>query len=166
VVVIGSLIRQLLSLLHPFPPAVQDIFSRYRAGLPLPPVTVLKPILIDLCKESPPAYIIIDALDECESKQRKFILETLEALAKTPARVFVTSRPHPDDIQKAFSGWHQITIEAKEIDVRTYIKVALAEDSPIQEILDEALKEDIANAIVGRCQGMYVSFSDEFKISF
>lgn len=103
-------------------------------------------------------FIIIDALDECDGKRhRKEILRILKNLEIAPFSLFVTSRPHPQDIKQHFENATRIHVEASEKDLRTFCSRMIDENENINELVDEALREDILSTISRNAQGMYVS---------
>lgn len=117
-------------------------------GGPLPSVQILENCLAQICKHFSNIYLIVDALDECEFKRnRKPVLNILDRLRETPARILVTSRPHPGDIKKKFDKYPQIAIRANDADIKTFVSQRIDGDDDILELVGEKLKEEIVDRI-------------------
>lgn len=105
-------------------------------------------------------YIVIDALDECvKNAHRKKIMNTVNSLDLGIGHLCFTSRPHVHDIKQSFLHAQKIEIGASEADIRSYCHHMMEDDESIMEILDEPLKEEVADSIAAKAQGMYATFS-------
>ena len=76
-----------------------------------------------VCQQFERVFVVIDALDECdEGKHRQTFIEVLHTLrGQVNVRLFITSRPHSQDIKKAFDSALHIKVEAKELDLKKYL---------------------------------------------
>lgn len=107
------------------------------------------------CGEFSEVYLVIDALDECDPKDhRKPFLNWLQSLDF--CRLFLTSRPHPNDLQRAFKGYPQITIEASNDDVEKYLRATIADDEDAMDLMDDDLVEHVVTTITENAQGIFL----------
>ena len=159
--ILSSLLRQICSILSALPPSVSQLYERAQKGGGLPKLEEVCDALEKIIdQEFTRLFIIIDALDECESvKQRKVLIDTLKALIgrRCSLKLFITSRPHLPDIAKALSTAVTITIVADENDIRRYLEYQFDQNPGFDDLLDETLKEEVCTKIIASSQGMYVT---------
>ena len=151
--ILGSLLQQLARQISPLPMALLDLYKkcRLREG---PPKEEMERLLLDVCREFGRCFIIVDALDECEAQtSRKAFLKSLKALSSR-ASLFITSRPHLQDIEQSLSTFSRISIQAQESDIRKYLTLTIQEDSCAADLIDESLRDEIVQHLT---QGMSVS---------
>jgi hypothetical protein len=111
-----------------------------------------------------PAFLIVDALDECDTATRKRLLPLLVSLGHA-SRLLLTSRKE-GDIEKALKNTPSIRITAQDVesDIKEYVsrKVRLAdnEDFPDDalEVGDPALLEEVSRTLVEGADGMWAFF--------
>ena len=116
---------------------------------------VLDSLFRAACGEFKQVYIVIDALDECDPRDhRKPFLAWLQSLDF--CRVFLTSRPHPNDLQRAFKNYPQITIEASNDDVEKYLRATIADDEDAADLMDDGLVEHVVTTITENAQGLFL----------
>lgn len=118
--------------------------------------------LMQVCKEIRSAFddcfIVIDALDESNGKRhRKEISDILEDLELAKFKILITSRPHPQDIERRFHKALQIQAFASEEDIRNFCCSKIDGNEDIRELVDETLREDIISTMSKNAQGMYVT---------
>ena len=118
--------------------------------------------LLQACKDIRPAFancfVAIDGLDESDSKRhRKDILDALEALELVQFKLVITSRPHPQDIERRFRKSSQIRVTACEADIRSFCVSKIDDSEDIRDLIDEKLRDDILSIMTTNAQGMYVS---------
>lgn len=70
-------------------------------------------------------------------------------------QLFVTSRPHSHDIKQHFQGTAQIKVEASGADIRTYCLRMMDGNESTCELVEESLRNDVAETISRNAQGMY-----------
>ena len=100
------------------------------------------------------AFIIVDALDECQDEGRRNLLSEIFSLqSKTGASLFITSRDILE-ITKEFKGSISLTIRARDEDVRRYLDNRMSRLKCVSQNLglQETIKTEIAKAV----DGMYV----------
>lgn len=154
--IIASLLKQLSSLRSPLPSAVVDLYKRSGRRQGRLQFEVLVNTLKGIAKEFSRTYIIIDALDECSDKNyRRSLLQILSELEMMSVKLFLTSRPHSEDIKRNLGTYPQIIVEASEADIRTYLDHKIDQDEGISDIIDDSLKTEIVDTIAKGAQGMY-----------
>lgn len=121
--------------------------------------------LLQVCKDIRPAFancfVAIDGLDESDSKRhRKDILGILEALELAQFKLVITSRPHPQDIERRFRKASQIRVIACEADIRRFCVSKIDDSEDIRDLIDDKLRDDILSTMSINAQGMYVSNDD------
>ena len=104
------------------PGPVLDLHQRMTRQQKQPKHEDLEEALLLTCSEFDRVFFVIDALDECNKSQRNAVLRVLTSISKcSPVSMFVTSRPHAEDISKAFKKSQKIVIEAKPSDITKYV---------------------------------------------
>ncbi len=134
------------------PAAVANLYQKYGKQKQTPQLQDLVQALSSSCGEYNAVYIVIDALDEYESKSRKGLLNLLYEL-KDYAKVFVSSRPYPEEIRKAFGRTPQIEIKAHSTDLELYINRQI-EDSDIVDDINDTFRKQLVSKIVQSAQEM------------
>ncbi|KAL8992921.1 MAG: hypothetical protein Q9169_006740, partial [Polycauliona sp. 2 TL-2023] len=152
--VIASLLKQVVSSLSKIPEFVTALYDRLGKQQQSPLLGDLVQALSSSCREHKKVYIIIDALDECIANCRSAFLHHLKDLEDC-AKVFVTSRPYPDDIREAFKCRPQIEIKAHRADLEKYI-TARFRGSDIFDDINDALRVEIVGKIIQSAQGMFL----------
>lgn len=163
--VVASILKQLASQMSTLPLPITELHERFEKQRDHLQLQDLETTLLLTFREFRQIFIIIDALDECDAKKhRKSFLKVLKDLENTSARVFITSRPHPDDIKQALCASPRITVEAGDSDIRKYLAHKIGEDGDT-DLIDEPLKEEIITNIANRAQGMLVDLFQAIVIS-
>lgn len=117
--------------------------------------------LLQVCREIKTAFgscfVVIDGLDESDSKRhRKEILDTLEGLELAKFKIVITSRPHPQDIERRFRKATQIQVIASEADIKSFCISKMDNNEDIRDLVDDKLRDDILSTMSTNAQGMYV----------
>jgi hypothetical protein len=163
--VVAGILKQLASQISTLPLPIAELHERFEKQRDQLQLQDLETTLLLAFREFRQIFFIIDALDECDAKKhRKSFLKVLKDLENTSARVFVTSRPHPDDIKQALRASPRITVEAGDSDIRKYLAHKIGEDGDM-DLIDEPLKEEIVTNIANRAQGMLVDLFQAIAIS-
>ena len=158
---LATILRQLLIQMKASPRLLIELYETCRKDRSQ--VTVAN--LLQVCKDIRPAFascfIAIDGLDESDSKRhRKDILGILEALELAQFKLVITSRPHPQDIERRFREATQIRVTASEADIRSFCISKIDDSEDIRDLIDDKLREDILATMSTNAQGMYVSNND------
>ena len=140
------------------PASLVELYTKLREQKLKPQIQDLERILLHICQDFDQVFIAIDALDECdEAMRRKYFLPFLAALQKIPSiRLFVTSRPYPEDIRRALDPAPQIHVQASDADLRMYLRRRI-EESGNADIMDEDFKQRLIDTVTRGAQGMYVN---------
>lgn len=115
--------------------------------------------LLQMCRDVRPAFascfVLIDGLDESDSKRhRKDILDILEGLELAQFKLVITSRPHPQDIERRFRKATQIQVTACEADIRRFCISKIHDNEDICDLIDDKLRDDILSTMSTNAQGM------------
>jgi hypothetical protein len=150
--ILRSLLRQLSDRLEPLPMVITTLFEDlHKKG---------KEIGFDETKLALQAcinmfdqvFVVIDALDEAPPQERSILLSTIKSFA-SQCRIIVTSRPHLDDISRAFRDDPRIDVTAQDSDLQLYLRVRLSSTS--HSFLDnEALMDQIIQTIIYQARGL------------
>ena len=155
---VACLLRQIALQKVDFPQSLLDFYEHYRNERAQAATDDLFATFRQVYTSFEKCYIVIDALDECRSSiYRKEILKILSGLDLEIVRLFVTSRPHVHDIRQNFLHAQQIEIEASEQDVKSYCHRMIEDNQSTLDLIDNSLKEEVANAVAKNAQGMYVA---------
>ena len=155
---VASLLRQVVSQNSVLPTSLVELYRKLGKQKLKPQIQDFERILLHICQDFDQVFIPIDALDECdEAMRRRHFLPFLAALQKIPSiRLFVTSRPYPEDIRKALHPAPQIHVQASDADLRMYLRRRI-EESGNADIIDEDFKQRIIDTVTKGAQGMYVN---------
>jgi hypothetical protein len=154
--VVASILKQLVSYKSMLPRPVAELHERLEKQRGHPKLQDLVTTLLLTCQEFREVFIIIDALDECDAKRhRQPFLKVLKDLKNASVKVFVTSRPYPDDIKRHLDASPEIIIEASDSDIRKYLAHKIDQDGR-PDLIDESLKDKIVTDVVNGAQGMLV----------
>lgn len=136
-------------------PVYTSLYKNRTGDRSLLPIAELLSALRTCCSSHLMTYIIIDALDECTTKQnsRDTLIRELRALqVGTDVRLFFTSRPVPD-VTAYFLSSATLEVKAAREDVRRYIEGQMDQLPPC--IRDNTnLQEDVLSRIIEAVDGM------------
>ncbi|KAI6471127.1 hypothetical protein MCOR15_001015 [Pyricularia oryzae] len=166
--ILRAILSQLLNA-HQSDPNLPDLSPYYydeglaKDGVLLKSVKLCKSLVKLILRNIPKAYIVLDGLDECDSNQRKQILEFLIETIKScdgqqpgSLRLLIFSRNEPD-IKRHLGAETQISImpENVESDIGIYVTYQshLIKE---QHDLEESEREYIAQHVTDRAQGMFL----------
>ncbi len=154
---LASLLKQLAIPKAELPKPILELHQRLNSQEKRPQQQEIEDALLLTCQDYDRVFIIIDALDECDVRtHRKHFLKSLETLrTKSSSRIFITSRPYPDDIKKSLESAPQIIISADDEDLQRYISREL-DNSDNLEVIDEELREKIIMVVSQAAQKMCV----------
>jgi NACHT domain len=133
---------------------LEELYENLTARKGKPNLKDLESLILSICRSFGRSYIIIDALDECSPGERKLLLTTIRNLQKASIKIFVTSRQHAQDVERAFSGHVRVEIQATEKDIRAYIEHQIEDDEDLMDLLTEDLRARIVSTIAARAGGM------------
>jgi Cdc6-like AAA superfamily ATPase len=156
---LANLLRQLAQGQPSLPEDVKTLYAKHKDKHTRPSFDECLKALQSVTTMYSKAFIIIDALDECQAKngcRSRFLSEIFNLQTKSGANIFATSRFIPE-ITERFEGSILLEIRASENDVRRYVDGHMSHlpscigDSP-------GLQEEIKAKIVKAVDGMYVTY--------
>lgn len=151
---LASLLKQLTRGRSSMPDCVRALHGQHINTRTRPSLEGMSTTLQAVAAMYSRTFIVVDALDECQSSEgypRRLITEILNLRDKSGANIFVTSRAIPG-ITKWFEGSIQLEICATREDVQTFLDSHLDQlphfvhDNP--ELQDE-IKTRIAQSVQG-----------------
>ena len=152
---LASLLRQLVAPRRPLPESVINFYDNFKDEQPQNLMLELCTLFRATCEAYERCFIVIDALDECKHQgHRKEIIRVLKSLPMSKARLFVTSRPHPHDVEQHFGDALKLDIKASETDLKQYCYRMIEESPNASEIMSESLKQQVTDTIASRANGM------------
>ncbi|KAL8754352.1 MAG: hypothetical protein Q9184_005138 [Pyrenodesmia sp. 2 TL-2023] len=154
---VASILHQVASAQPKLPTAVTDLYETFGKRAKTPNLQDLVQALRSATRDQAQVFLVIDALDECDAKLRRQFLNVLDSL-KDSISIFVTSRPHIQEIKEAFGSTPSIEIKAHRSDLRRCISYEI-EASDWRDDLDERYRNEIADKIINNTEDMYVSSS-------
>lgn len=157
--VVASLLRQIASHKSVLPVSLDELCTKFRDRNRKPQIQDLELALLHVCQDFDRVFIAIDALDECdEAMRRKTFLLSLAKLQQTPRiRLFITSRPHLEDIRKALDPALQVKVQASDADLRKYLRKKI-EESGNADIIDEDFRQHLIETVAKGAQNMYAEY--------
>ena len=161
--VIVSLLKQVAAKQPTLNESVVNLYSNFTQRGQLPKLPELENAFLHVCRDFQKTFVIIDALDECdEGLHRKAVLMLLSRLEESSKiRLFVTSRPYPQDIRKAFDAASQITIEANDLDLRRFLSNTI-DNCPNADIIDDVFRQQMIDDIARGAEKLYAAGFDDF----
>jgi Cdc6-like AAA superfamily ATPase len=151
---LAGLLKQLVGREHSLSPPVQDLFARCEGGRRQPTFRELSSLLHEVASTYRTSFILIDALDECDSAEWSALLSELHHLqALLPSvRLMVTFRPHVT-LGIEFTGALILKICASNHDIEIYIKGQLSRLSKFVQ-LTAGLSAEITHGVITSADGM------------
>lgn len=157
--VVASLIKQVLVRL-PLDCFNDKFECPFRDSHPLPTLLVATDYLIGKLKEYRTVYLIIDGLDELDSRNQGNVLKLItQILQRTEfvAKVFITSRTEELQVKNALQSYGAIRLSETHVnkDITLYIKDQIEQlEAPHPLLSDIALKENVIQALTDGAKGM------------
>jgi hypothetical protein len=151
--VAACLVRQLGAQVPELPEQLEQLYAKLQQKQKWPEFEALCHVLEKLVLSFPGAWIAFDALDECAEHSRQVILGLIKRLEKAGARIFATSRPHVDSIQRHFSNALRVTVTASIPDLRRLVETRLAVEGATERLPVE-FKAAIVSDVSKNANGM------------
>jgi Cdc6-like AAA superfamily ATPase len=162
---LASLLKQLVQGRSSLPDSVKALYDRHKDKRTRPPADEISSVLHSVTALYSRAFIVIDALDECQVTdgcRTRFISEIFNLQAKIRVNIFATSRPIPEIMQK-FDGSVSLAIRATDDDVWRYLDNGMALFQP--DILDDDIRDRIRRGIIKAVDGMYAEIPLKHSIN-
>jgi len=153
---LASLLKQLVQGEPSMPNSIKSLYECHKDKRTRPSFDEISKVFLSVVTDYSKAFIIIDALDECQVSdrgRRKFLSEVFNLQAKTGANLFATSRFIPE-IEKQFQGCLYLEICASDEDVQKYLDGHMSQ-LPSFVIRSPDLQEEIKTEIMKAVDGMY-----------
>jgi hypothetical protein len=112
-----------------------------------------KDLLLQSIETRSTTYILVDALDECDTDNRRKLIECLREVleaSSTIVKVFFASRENPD-IYKKLSQYPEVQLNAmqNQMDIDTYVEAKVQEgfdnDLLLPDEDEEAVEQELTN---------------------
>jgi hypothetical protein len=151
---LASLLKQLSEVKHSLPEAILDLYDQHKTKPTRPSTDELSIALQSVSATYERVFIVVDALDECQTDGRcrdKFLREVFVLQDKCKANVFMTSRLIPD-ISRVFDGKPCVEIRATKEDMEKYLDGHMRDLSSFDDWgleLQNKIKEEILLAADG-----------------
>lgn len=156
--IVANLVKQVVQSKISFFKPLQELYENMisKSIHARPNLKDLESLLLSACDTFGRSYIVVDALDECALDQRKLLLPLFQSLREASIKVFVTSRRHAQDVERAFCDHTRVEIRATESDLQDYVTNQIEDDEDLTDLLPDELKTKIVSSISNGARGMYV----------
>jgi hypothetical protein len=155
---LASLLKQLAQSQPTLPAAVGELYGRHKSKRTKPSSSEISTVLQSVALYKSRLYIIIDALDECQTSGRcrtEFLSELFNLQSKADVNILATSRYVPE-IETRFRDVPNIEIRANDYDIQRYLDSRMSELTGVVA-MDCDLRETISSGIMKAADGMYVT---------
>jgi Cdc6-like AAA superfamily ATPase len=155
-----SVLKQFVQEQPSIPDSIKVLYNRHKDKRTRPSFDEISKVLRSVTATYSRAFIIIDALDECQAMdgcRTRLLSEIFRLQAWNGANVFATSRFIPE-ILNSFKGSVSLEIRASSEDVRTYLDGRMSQ-LPGFVVRSPELREKIKSEIGKAVDGMYVFLS-------
>jgi hypothetical protein len=132
--------------------ALHNMYSKFRGQRKQPELSDLVECMTSSATLFSYAFIILDALDECEETQRELLLEVLGELKAKSVKIFATSRPHVQDAQEFFQAAPLIHIRADPLDLENFLTRKLNKTRKLKD--NKVLKEKVVHTLSTSADGV------------
>ncbi|KAK5636393.1 hypothetical protein RRF57_012105 [Xylaria bambusicola] len=135
-----------------------DLYSRTdREGSSLR-MDSCKCLLLELINIYPKTTLVLDALDECDSRTRSQLMEAFSYFldnALRPVKIFISSRPD-SDIKNWLETWPNVDIQATDNhdDIAKFVESKISRRKRWHKI-DRQLRAEIVDTLLKRSEGMF-----------
>ncbi|KAL9120568.1 MAG: hypothetical protein Q9187_002877 [Circinaria calcarea] len=157
-----SLVLQLLSSFEFIPESIVSLYEACRKGTKPPQINDLERVFQALVDYNTRTFVVLDALDECESRQE--LLVFLESAIKRKANglnIIITSRrlkEFDDFFHDYLSEQSIVSIQNQKVDddIRLYIHGRLLHDRRFKRWQKQPrVQEEIENRLMKKSEGMF-----------
>ncbi|KAF7976035.1 hypothetical protein HWV62_7932 [Athelia sp. TMB] len=153
---VRSIIMQLSRRFDGIPPALVELYEDEDNGCSQPVLSSLEDTLLQILQSFGAAYIVIDALDECEERPK--LLRWMDSVTSQTSgflHLMVTSRPEPDikDRLRPLCNLCEVDVaDRRDLDdIRRYIDASLSE----VHAWTDSQKELVRIALVNGADGVF-----------
>ncbi|KAF7965799.1 hypothetical protein HWV62_41761 [Athelia sp. TMB] len=153
---VRSIIVQLSRRFNGIPSALVELYEDEENGLSQPVLSSLEDTLLRILQSFGAAYIVIDALDECDDRPR--LLRWIDSVTSHTSEILhlmVTSRPEPDikDRLRPLCNLREVDVADRRDsdDIHRYIDASLSE----VHVWTDSQKELVRIALVNGADGVF-----------
>jgi Cdc6-like AAA superfamily ATPase len=152
---LASLFRQIVDTQPVVPKLVQEFYTSHVEKRTTPSFDEIRQILEAVSRDLHRLTIVVDALDECETRARKDFLSAVHTLrGQCQIRLLATSRFLPAiEFHSAFLGKPRLEVRASDEDLEAYIRLRADELNQLKSKHD--LLENLVSSTVVATGGMY-----------
>jgi hypothetical protein len=152
---LAALLKQLAGRCQPLPDRVRALYKHHQARKTRPSTEEISQVLHIVAATFSKLFVIVDAVDECQSSSRPhFISELFNLQTRHSANIFATSR-FISEITDQFEGALSLEIRATDEDVRNYLESHMGQLRPCV-LENRQLQEEIKTAISDAVDGMFL----------
>lgn len=153
---LSSILRQIIDIQPGVPKLVQDFYTSHTTKRTTPSLDEIRKALEAASKDLRGLTIIIDALDECETRVRQEFLSAVETLRKQcEVRFLATSRPLPTiQTYPIFLSKPMLEVKASDEDLEKYIR-SRASELHSRVMSKPNLLENLVTSTIRATGGMY-----------
>jgi hypothetical protein len=154
--ILSSILRQIVDIQSGVPKLVRDFYTSHTAKRTTPSLDEIKQVIEAVSKDLRGLTIVVDALDECETRARTEFLSALETLRRLcKVRLLATSRPLPTvQSHPTFLGEPTLEVKASDEELEKYIR-SRASELHFRVMSKPDLFEDLVTSTVRATGGMY-----------
>lgn len=156
---LASVLKQLAGAQYSLPGTIRDLYDRHKQKKTRPLCDEILGVLQSVVATCPRVFIIVDALDECQTDEgcrARLVSELFRLQTRHSINIFATSRFIPE-ICDRFKDISSLSLEirASPDDVARYVQGHMSHlPSFVQR--DKQLQEEITTSISEAVDGMYV----------
>ncbi|KAF8537641.1 ankyrin repeat-containing domain protein [Trichophaea hybrida] len=163
--IIASFAKQLSVIKPSICGQIQKLYKACNDGKIQPDLFRLTETLRNLCMGFKQVFFVLDALDECVDTVRKSLLDQLERVDHSTARLFLTSRPHLLDMDERYGKYPQIPITAKNQDIRQFLQIKIEEDARLSRLIKnkQSFKDEVIDTITSNAMDMFLLAELQFN---
>ena len=150
----GSILSQLLQERDVIPDTLQQIYEMNGGTTVAAPSSAICEQIISLLRTYDNAYLVLDALDECNDETRWGLLEHLRSLGPN-VHILITSRFH-STIDEELVDFSRLEISAHNSDIELFIDDQIQRNKNLRKMVEKqpALRLDIKQGVLKTAQGM------------
>uniref|UniRef100_A0A4E9D6D4 Uncharacterized protein n=1 Tax=Gibberella zeae TaxID=5518 RepID=A0A4E9D6D4_GIBZA len=156
--ILASLVRQLTERQTTFPKVIQDLYDRHERNKTWPLMEELSKVLQSLVKTHDRFYIIVDALDECQTSggiRSQLLSQLVDLKENSDTNLFMTSRYMPDIEETLHGKIMKLEVRASEEDVGSYLDSRLTFLSELVKKNND-LRDEIRAKVIKAADGMFL----------
>ena len=145
--VMKSLLKQLVYQRRSLPPKLE---SAYDERKPLDMNSIME-MFLESAQQFSNVFVFLDALDECNNREREILMPCLQRLLQSGIRICVTARPEVQ-CQLTSNQIRSLEISAHNHDVKNFLAQRLMQ---VESAVDDQSKELIISSVLAGAKGMY-----------